>query len=242
MHIRHVEESDRPRLQEIAQRSMESSYSLSPSAINGAVETWYGPDGFAEKLADTDLMLMIVELDEEPVAFSESTVQGERGDVLWLHVDPMYRGQGIGNELYEATIEALSEQGASAFRGRVLVDNAAGNAFYEQQGLSKAAEGRVTIDGESHVENIYSEPLDGEARLRITGPEGAELIVDTSEGERGSKAEFQEVFSDSDRDRRWGYYCSNCESLVSSMDTMGRMECNGCGNQRRPTRWDAAYL
>lgn len=111
MPIRHVEESDRPRLQEIARRSMESSYSLSPSAINGAVETWYGPDGFAEKLADTDLMLMIVELEDEPVAFSESTAQGERGDVLWLHVDPMYRGQGIGNELYEATVEALSERG-----------------------------------------------------------------------------------------------------------------------------------
>jgi len=26
------------------------------------------------------------------------------------------------------------------------------------------------------------------------------------------------------------------------MDAMGRMECGTCGNQRRPTRWDSAYL
>ncbi|MDL0139247.1 DUF5816 domain-containing protein [Halobacterium salinarum] len=26
------------------------------------------------------------------------------------------------------------------------------------------------------------------------------------------------------------------------MNTMGRVACNNCGNERRETRWDAAYL
>jgi hypothetical protein len=26
------------------------------------------------------------------------------------------------------------------------------------------------------------------------------------------------------------------------MDSMERLECNDCGNQKKPVRWDAAYL
>jgi primosomal protein N' len=36
--------------------------------------------------------------------------------------------------------------------------------------------------------------------------------------------------------------CSNCESFDIAMDSMERLECNDCGNQKKPTRWDASYL
>ncbi|WP_268105905.1 DUF5816 domain-containing protein, partial [Natronomonas gomsonensis] len=37
-------------------------------------------------------------------------------------------------------------------------------------------------------------------------------------------------------------YCGNCDTLITSMDTMGRLSCEECGNQLKPTRWDAAYM
>jgi ribosomal protein S18 acetylase RimI-like enzyme len=242
MEVRQSTAADAESVRDVAERSMEASYSLSPSAIEGAVETWYGEEGFGERLDDEDLLMPVAESEDGIVAFSESTVVGDRGDILWLHVEPMYRGEGIGNELYEATTEALANRGAESFRGRVLADNAQGNAFYERHGLEKAGEGRVEIDGEEYVENIYAEPADGDALLPVTGPGGEELFVDQSDTDRGSKGEFHVVYASSDREARWGFFCNNCESLVTSMDAMGRMKCDTCGNQRRPTRWDAAYL
>jgi len=47
---------------------------------------------------------------------------------------------------------------------------------------------------------------------------------------------------DEGRSDRYGYYCGNCDRLANAMDSMGRVECNECGNARKPTRWDAAYL
>ncbi|WP_245626069.1 DUF5816 domain-containing protein, partial [Haloparvum sedimenti] len=38
-----------------------------------------------------------------------------------------------------------------------------------------------------------------------------------------------------------GFYCGNCGSLDTAMDTMGRIECNECGNIRKPEEWDAAH-
>jgi len=73
------------------------------------------------------------------------------------------------------------------------------------------------------------------------GPEGARLYVDTAEDERGSEGPFYVVYRDSDRARRWGYFCSNCESFGTAMDSMGRIQCTDCGNLKKPDEWDAAH-
>jgi hypothetical protein len=153
----------------------------------------------------------------------------------------MYRGEGIGNDLYEVTREELKEAGAEYIRGRVLADNREGNDFYERHGLTKTAEDRVDIDGTKYVENIYAntEPSDLQA---IEGPEGERLFVDRLDSDRGSQGPLYVVYSDEDRGDRYGYFCGNCENLVTSMDSMGRMECAECGNQSKPTRWDSAYM
>jgi ribosomal protein S18 acetylase RimI-like enzyme len=242
MQVRQATDADAGAVRDVAGRSMEASYSLSPSAIEGAVAKWYDDETFAEKLDDEEMLCLVVERDGEVVAFSESAVLGDRGDILWLHVNPMYRGEGIGNNLFEQTVSELEARGAETVRGRVLADNAQGNDFYERHGLEKAGEGRVDIDGKEYIENIYVEPTETDALLPVTGHDGEELYVDENDGDRGSKAEFLTVYASPDREGRWGYFCANCESLVSSMDAMGRMECDTCGNVRRPTRWDSAYL
>ncbi|MFB6107750.1 MAG: DUF5816 domain-containing protein [Haloplanus sp.] len=76
---------------------------------------------------------------------------------------------------------------------------------------------------------------------RRTAPDGTAVVVDSSTRERGSKAPFFVAYLAADHDRRWGLYCDNCDSLDTAMDPMGRVECNACGNVRKPDRWDAAH-
>lgn len=242
MEVRTVTPEDGDAVRDVARRSLEASYPLQPTTIESAVEQWYDNATLAEKLADDASVFLAVEDGGEVVGFAESVVaeDAEDADLLWLHVAPAARGQGAGEALFEAVRDRLAERGVANLRGRVLADNADGNDFYQRHGFVKAGETEVEIDGTPHVENVYVEeaaPLEP-----FQGPDGEDLYVDGSDTEHGSQGQFAAVYRDRDRARRYGYRCLNCGSLVTTMDTMGRMECDQCGNVRKPTRWDAAYL
>ena len=240
MEIREATTEDGPAVRSVALRSMEASYSLSPSVIESAIRQWYGVDRFAEKLGDDDTHLLIVEQDGEPVAFSESVLVDGRGDIHWIHVAAMYRGEGIGQRLYEETRERLEAAGAETIRGLVLAMNSEGNQFWEDRGLKKVGEGTVEIDGTAFVENIYVDKDDIDLRPVVV--DDRELYIDRSDSERGSKGPFYTVYTDEDGENRYSYFCGSCDTLITSMDTMGRLSCEECGNQLKPTRWDAAYM
>lgn len=243
MNIRTAEPEDGTAVREIARRSLEASYSLSPQTIESAVTQWYDEEGIDSKLTESDHVVMVAELDEEIVGFAEGVVveSGGDSDLLWLHVDPNYRGESVGEHLYSDIYDQLMEMGATRLRGRVLRDNNSGNDFYEQHGFLKAGDERIDIDGTQYVENIYveDEPTDIET---IPSENGGDVHIDHDDAERGSVAPFFAAYNDTERTDRYGYFCSNCDSLDITMDSMGRAECNQCGNQRKATRWDAAYL
>ena len=240
MDVREATTADGPPVRSIALRSMEASYSLSPSTIENAIRQWYGVDRFAEKVDDDDVLLLIAEEDGETAAFSESVVSGDRGDIHWLHVAAMYRGQGLGRQLYEETRERLGERGAETIRGLVLADNSEGNRFWENQGLTRVGEGSVEIDGDAFVENIYVDEESVDVQPIVI--DGNEHYIDRSDVDRGSEGPFYTVYTDEARENKYGYYCGACENLVTSMDAMGRLECEECGNTLKPSRWDAAYM
>lgn len=219
---------------------MEASYSLSPSTIESAIHQWYGVDSFAEKLADDEVLVLVAEREGEPVAFSESAVVDGRGDIHWLHVAAMFRGEGIGQALYEETRERLLEAGAETIRGLVLAMNSEGNRFWEDRGLTKVGEGSVEIDGTAFVENVYVDQ--DHVDLQPIVVDDRELYIDRTDSDRGSEGPFYTVYTDGNHENQYGYYCGACESLVTSMDSMGRLSCEECGNQMKPTRWDAAYM
>lgn len=78
--------------------------------------------------------------------------------------------------------------------------------------------------------------------MDATVPADGELVyIDQTAVERGSKAPFFTVYLDEGQQRRYGYVCGNCDSLETAMDTMGRIVCSECGNQRKPDQWDAAH-
>lgn len=240
MKIREATPSDGPAVRSVAIQSMEASYSLSPSTIECAIEQWYGPDRFNELLDDDEVLFLIVERDGEAVAFSESALVDSRGDIHWIHVAAMHRGEGIGQALYEETRKMLEEDGAETIRGLVLAMNSEGNRFWENRGLERVGEGTVEIDGTDFIENIY---VDEDAiDIKPIVVDDLELYIDRNDSERGSMGPFYAVFTDEGRENRYSYVCGNCESLITAMDTMGRLSCDECGNQLKPTRWDAAYM
>lgn len=71
--------------------------------------------------------------------------------------------------------------------------------------------------------------------------DGTEIYVSSTDGVRGSDGPFLVAYESPDADRRYGWFCTNCESVDNAMDAMGRIKCNNCGNFRKPTEWDAAH-
>lgn len=68
---------------------------------------------------------------------------------------------------------------------------------------------------------------------------GVAVFAATDEVEPGTKAPFQVVYKSDRREDRFGYRCTNCDTLNNAMDPMGRLVCNECGNTKRPDEWDA---
>lgn len=241
MEIRTAKPGDRPAIRDVARRSMQASYSLDPQTIVGAIEEWYDEDRLTAVFEDDGKLLLVAEQDDQVVGFADSVVTGEEtAELLWLHVDPDYRSEDCGKRLFDATRNRLAGRGATTLRARVLADNADGNAFYEQQGLTKVGEAEVEIDGTPHVENVYAE--DEQPRLEPVKDDGRTVYVDHEDQERGSVAPFDVVYTSEDGEDLYGYWCSNCENLSNAMDPMGRIQCDACGNARKPTRWDSAYM
>ncbi|MBX0346771.1 MULTISPECIES: GNAT family N-acetyltransferase [Haloarcula] len=242
MELRPAEPADRPAIRDVARRSLQASYSLGPQAINSAIEEWYDEGRLEETLEDEERLLLLAEKEGQVVGFSESvTAADNTGTLLWLHVDPAHRGEGIASSLFEATRDHLADLGAPHLLGRVLADNVEGNTFYEDRGFEKVGTEQVEIDGRTYVENLYSE-TEQWGREPVETAEGRTVYVDHDNHERGSIAPFHVVHVDEDGDERYGYFCSNCNTLANAMDSMGRIECDSCGNVRKPLRWDAAYL
>lgn len=73
----------------------------------------------------------------------------------------------------------------------------------------------------------------------LTTDEGEEVFVAEDEREIGSKGPFYVVYRTTDRGVRFGFFCSNCDTLNTAMDPMGRLVCSECGNTKRPDDWDA---
>jgi ribosomal protein S18 acetylase RimI-like enzyme len=244
MDIREATPEDRQTVAEIAERSLEASYSLSPSTIKNAVAKWYDEEAFEVKVDRDDLVVLVAEKEGEVVGFTESSIidhdEHTTGDLLWLHVHPDHRGEGIGTELFETTRDRIREYGVTRMRGRVLSINEAGNTFYKEQGFEKIGEDEIEIDDRVHTEALY---VEAEASgLQPISVDGETVYVDHDNVERGSVAGFHVIYMDENREEKYGYYCGKCEKPANAMDAMGRIECDTCGNSRKPSRWDAAYM
>ncbi len=252
MEIRDATAPDIEPIRTIARQSLHASYTfLEEETIDEAVETWYDTERLTADL-DADDELLVVAVDTgEPVAFTQSELIGEAseiGQILWIHVHPDHRKSGIGPRMLVRTRRALREAGADRIRALVVADNQYGNLFYQNHGFEQVDSREVEIGSKHYIEHVYAETESGideaDDWQALEGYDTGEETVYVSYGEaaRGAEAPFYSAYEDETGNQRYGWFCGNCESLDNAMDAMGRIQCNVCGNQRKPTRWDASYL
>ncbi|RQG92491.1 GNAT family N-acetyltransferase [Natrarchaeobius chitinivorans] len=249
MDIREATDSDVDAIRSIAQRSLRSTYTdfLDADTVDDAIAQWYG-ESFGDELTDERSLVLVVERDGEVVGFSQNDLIGSQhrsGRVLWLHIGPDHRGSGIGVRLLVRTREKLLEKGAERIQCFVLEDNEGGNEFYRNHGFERAGKNEVDIGDETFTENVYVEAdLEDEGWGAVDELEidGETVYVSYGEAARGSKAPFYTAYESDDRAKRYALLCGNCNSIDNAMDSMGRVECNECGNRRKATRWDSSYL
>lgn len=259
MKVREATHDDADGIRRVADASLEATYAgqLGEDIVAAAAEEWYGADRLADRLDADDVVYLVVVDGDEVVAFSESEldVRQPTGEtslestdgvaaIQWLHVHPDHRDRGLGGRLLERTETELLEGGANRVEGRVLAANTAGNEFYQASGYARTGQRTLDIAGETYTEHLYVNlPADEAAELTEEHEvDGGTVYVAYDERERGSEAPFYAAYSTTAREERYGFYCANCGSLDTSMDSMGRVECGECGNKRKATRWDSAYL
>ncbi|WP_243700383.1 GNAT family N-acetyltransferase [Halorussus pelagicus] len=240
--IREAESGDVDGIRSVALESLRASYAdvLDEEVIETAVGEWYADDAMEAEIDEEGMLYLLAVAGDEVVGFSQNLVAEEDGTILWLHVNPDNRDENVGTTLLNQTLATLSERGVERIAAEVLAENEAGCAFYEANGFEKASERERDIGGESHVENVYVH--EGRAKYETREFEGQTLSVNWAESDRGSKAPFYAAYTDEDGEDLYGYFCSNCESFDTAMDSMERLECNDCGNTKKPVRWDASYL
>ncbi|PSQ43177.1 GNAT family N-acetyltransferase [Halobacteriales archaeon SW_7_68_16] len=258
MEIRQATTADATGIREVALASLRESYGfLGEAVIEQAVESWYGDDVLSDELADPETVYIVAdaEVDDgttpagDVLGFAQSHLTGAEpvGEISWLHAAPEARESGVADSLLEYTADVLYARGARRIRGIVLAQNDAGVEFYRSYGFESAGEEPVEIEGEQFVEHRFERTPAGDAdprpdRRRATADGDRIVYVATDGGERGTLGRFRPTYTDRENDELYGWFCENCNSFATAMDTMGRIECTDCDNARRPTRWDAAYL
>ncbi|ERG96639.1 GNAT family N-acetyltransferase [Haloquadratum walsbyi] len=250
MDIRNAAIEDIEAIRSVARESLAASYGhvIDDETIDAAIEEWYSEDALEETLVDDESTFVLAVDDGGPIGFAQSDLITGReaiGYIDWLHVGPDHRGVGIGSQLLSRLRQALMNAGADRLEGRVLTENETGLGFYEDQGFSVAGKRTVSINDEIFTERIYSLFVDSAeepAANRQETEAGDTVYIAYDETVRGSEAPFFAAYLDEDHEERYGWFCGADESLDVAMDTMERIECTACGNQRRPVRWDAAYL
>ena len=251
MEIRTAKGNDADDIAQAARTSLSESYShfVDEETIDEMVEQWYAPDRVRELLDDEHVVFDVVEENGDVVGFAQgATVETEPmvGEIHWLHVVPGEREEGLGVQLLGHVQETFKERGAVALRGLVLEENEAGTQFYEDHGFERTETTTVDIGDQEFDEAVFEKQLGEEPAEQvveqIAGPDDRELFVNFSEAERGLRAPFYPVFGTRELEDRYGWFCGDCESVDNTMDSMGRIVCNSCGNKRKATRWDSSYL
>lgn len=262
MNVREATRGDIPGIRRVAEASLEATYAdqLGEDIVVAAAENWYDSSRLEKRLDTEDVRYLVGVDGDDVVAFSESELDARQPDddgrpeqpgsadgvaaIQWLHVDPEHRDRGFGGRLLEQTETALLEAGANRIEGRVLASNRLGNEFYQAHGYARTGNRTLDIGDGSYTEHLYVKLPSGQTS-ELTEEyevEDGTVFVAYDERERGSVAPFYSAYRTRDRADRYGFFCANCGSLDTSMDSMGRVQCGNCENRRKATRWDAAYL
>jgi ribosomal protein S18 acetylase RimI-like enzyme len=160
MTIRSATTDDIKGIRRVAQASWRNDYPeiLSRETVEEAVEEWYDSERIKTEIKSTDALVPIVEMESnvEIIGFAQAVWDANTGTILRLYVSPDHRGQGVGTDLLEWTVDALADQNVQQIQTLVLSENTLGNEFYQDFGFEKTGENQTVIGGETYSENTYT--------------------------------------------------------------------------------------
>ena len=133
MNVRQATEGDTDRITEIAEESFRASYALSPLDIEAIIDIEFASEPLHSKLEKDEQLLLVAERDDNILGFVQGRVMnGDAGEITWLHVSPTERGEGVGTALFERILADLRERGVEDIHAVVLAENQEGGEFFEQ--------------------------------------------------------------------------------------------------------------
>jgi ribosomal protein S18 acetylase RimI-like enzyme len=117
---------------------------------------------FVAAIQSADQRTRVIESDGTIAGFSlagkrrDPLLAADVGEVMAINLDPDFIGQGLGRQLFEATVDDLRQGGFREAILWVLKDNARARRFYEIAGWE--CDGTIQIDswrGEDFVQTRY---------------------------------------------------------------------------------------
>ncbi|MFQ3293013.1 MAG: GNAT superfamily N-acetyltransferase [Halobacteriales archaeon] len=82
-------------------------------------------------------------------------LNGAEGIVDRVYVVPEYRRRGIGTDLFEFTIEELTDRGVERFVALALAGNDVAADFFDVAGFERMGTDSTTIAGEEYDEIVF---------------------------------------------------------------------------------------
>ena len=273
MELREPETTDIERIRELIESTLTASYALSPQQIEALLEDDFDRERLESTFNSSDAITLVADSTinggETTIGgIIEAQFEGDTSKIRWLFVDPEHRGKGIGTQLFETAVETFREQGTEHVTASTFEANMEGEQFFERLGFEQTNDQQVEVAGESLVEHVYAEhsteaEVTGESDAgeeadtvlpnmettngvtTATTDDGQQVYLDRTEEDSGTEGPFVVVYTDEEQTDQFGYYCTNCGSLDTVMDNMGRIECSNCSNthaERSDEAYDDSYL
>ena len=247
MDIREATAGDTTAVRAVADQALQTSYSLSPEQIAAIAETVFSESALTDRVENEQSGLFVATDGEDVVGFADVSFD-DHAVLRWLHVEPGRRGEGVGTALFERVRTAAAERDLPLV-GRVLAENDEGEDFCEQFGFEAGEKLRLEFGAETFYGYVRARPGElgsGQGQPPDAVPEtvtvdGRTVTVDTDEETPGTDGPFLRT-RDAETGESHGYFCSNCGSADVGSDSLGRLECQHCGNKHLADQWDAAYL
>lgn len=161
---------DAPAISAVLEAAWDAAYTdiLPVDARAQAHDSWHTPEPIREPISAVDHATTVALQTDRLVGYADATRPDPADDprlgvVGVLYVHPDCWGEGIGSRLWEHSLQALRDLGASRVSVRVFAENEVGREFYESKGLIQERTIEETLFGEPVRSVEYEAPLD-EAR------------------------------------------------------------------------------
>lgn len=151
--------ADVPEIQSVIRDGWTAAYMdiLTEDTIRKAHTNWHTTERLKDPVTADDHASTVVDLNGQVIGIADALRPDPDSDpalgvVGVLYVSPAYWGDGYGSRLWNSSLAALREMGASRVSVRVFAENDVGRSFYESKGLSP----KRTLEEELFGETVRS--------------------------------------------------------------------------------------